>query len=293
MNIPTKSGLLLAAVFGLSAISAHAGGPPTLVLTGTIRDFASDSAQATANGVLYDNDFENVISDDKGIVALPSQLNGDGTPKYNTIALGSDGTPIYVGGSSGTVTTFAGSAPTPEGQFYPWYHTDSTYNVAIPTSITLTNNGAGLYTFSNPNYFPIDGQGFGDYDGTGHNFSFTDEFDTEFTYTGTGTFSFSGDDDVYVYINNFLVIDLGGVHGTETQSVDLTQLGLTDGDTYSLDIFGAERHTVGSDLAIQTSLVLSTQTVPDNSETALLVAAIVGALLILKFRLDRPLTNRV
>jgi fibro-slime domain-containing protein len=271
---------MAAGVCGLLAVSARAGGPTTIVLNGTARDFASSPSQAAANHVSYDNDFENAEADDKGIVALPSELNPNGTPIYNTIALGADGTPVYLGGN-GTATTFAYGNATAEQQFYAWYHNDPTYNVDIPISITLTNNGSGLYTFNDPNFFPLDGLGFGDY-ADGHNYSFTDEFDTDFTYTGIGseTFSFSGDDDVYVYINNYLVIDLGGVHGTETQSVNLDDLGLTAGDAYSLDIFSAERHTTGSDLALQTELVLSSAAVPDSCDTGLLLAATATLLLL-------------
>jgi len=54
------------------------------------------------------------------------------------------------------------------------------------------------------------------------------------------------------------------VHSAETASVDLTTLGLSEGATYPLDVFFAERHTSASDFAMQTSLVL--QTVPSTPE---------------------------
>jgi len=68
-------------------------------------------------------------------------------------------------------------------------------------------------------------------------------------------FSFTGDDDLFVFINDRLVIDLGGVHDAETASVNLDTLGLTPGQTYWFDLFYAERHTVNAQFSIQTSIV--------------------------------------
>ncbi|MGA7933297.1 MAG: fibro-slime domain-containing protein [Kovacikia sp.] len=105
-------------------------------------------------------------------------------------------------------------------------------------------------------FFPIDGRLLGNYADTGHNFHFTMEAHTEFTYQRGQTFTFRGDDDLWVFINQKLVIDLGGVHAAETATVHLDTLGLTPGQTYSLDLFFAERHTTQSNFRIETSIVL-------------------------------------
>jgi fibro-slime domain-containing protein len=78
-----------------------------------------------------------------------------------------------------------------------------------------------VYAFDNQAFFPIDGRGFGN-DWEGHNFGFTFKFSGRFVYAGTEYFSFTGDDDVFVFINDQLAIDLGGVHSAESASIDLT-----------------------------------------------------------------------
>ena len=69
-------------------------------------------------------------------------------------------------------------------------------------------------------------------------------------------FSFDGDDDLWVFINDELVVDLGGVHPAVSGSVDLDTLGLTIGETYDFDLFFAERHTTQSNFRIDTSIDL-------------------------------------
>jgi fibro-slime domain-containing protein len=117
----------------------------------------------------------------------------------------------------------------------------------------------GVNSFSSTAFYPLDGLGFGnsgnDDKRMPHNFHFTTEIHTAFQYQGGETFSFTGDDDVWVFINNQLVIDLGGVHKAETATVTVDTLGLTKGEIYPFDMFQTERHTTQSNFRADTTLM--------------------------------------
>ncbi len=115
----------------------------------------------------------------------------------------------------------------------------------------------GTYTYSNSAFFPIDGQGFGD-EGNIHKYHFTLEMRTQFTYKGGEVFTFTGDDDLFTFVNGVLAIDLGGVHGAMSSTIDLDaragELGIVKGNKYTLDFFFAERYTSESNFRIDTTI---------------------------------------
>jgi fibro-slime domain-containing protein len=142
--------------------------------------------------------------------------------------------------------------------FDKWYR-DDPINLASPVDLPLKiAEGEGvLFEYNDHDFFPIDGQLLGN-EKRQHNYHFTLEASTYFQYIGGEVFSFSGDDDMWVFINHQLVIDLGGIHQSESASVELDlvaeRLGLVQGETYDLHFFFAERHTIQSNFTIRTSI---------------------------------------
>lgn len=140
--------------------------------------------------------------------------------------------------------------------FSTWYNTVEGTNMEIPGYLELTNGA-----FESSDFFPLDNEGFGNTPGQTHNYHFTTEAHVTFAYEGGKTFSFQGDDDLWIFVNGRLAMDLGGVHEPMQGSIDFdemaTELGIvlaTPPNTYSMDIFHAERQTLESNFKVQTNI---------------------------------------
>ena len=239
--------LLLALVFVLALLPAGAGAANDKVeLTITVRDFKAD-------GVL----FEGGMASGEGLVQ--SRLGADKKPVYN-LSLWQELFGETV--SQANLDAFFNDVP----------------GVNLKTTKTLTmlpdGDEPGYWTIDSSydpktdewldGFFPIDNELFGNeyewegetYD-DGHNFPFSVEIHTRFKYVEGATFEFSGDDDVWVFFNNRLAIDLGGVHGEQDAFVALDEVaqdfGIRPGDIVSFDMFYMERHTTGSNMRIRTN----------------------------------------
>ncbi len=141
--------------------------------------------------------------------------------------------------------------------FAQWYRDVPGVNTTYPFTLTLTETAPGIYTYTNTSFFPLNAlTPRSVWDHPSNNYYFTLEMRREFTYQRGQFFTFIGDDDLWVYIDDRLVIDLGGVHPPRFGSVNLDTLGLIPGRSYKFDLFFAERHTSLSTFQVQTSLVL-------------------------------------
>ncbi|MBW8889989.1 MAG: fibro-slime domain-containing protein [Fibrobacteres bacterium] len=95
--------------------------------------------------------------------------------------------------------------------------------------------------------------------GPKRNGNFCMESHAKFIYQPGQTFEFRGDDDVWVFINNKLVVDLGGVHVPKSATVNMATQGLTAGNSYNWDLFYCDRQPCGSSLRIKTSIYFKQQ----------------------------------
>lgn len=92
------------------------------------------------------------------------------------------------------------------------------------------------------------------------NFNFALVSEGEFVYHEEDNlfFDFEGDDDVYLFINNKLVMDIGGAHSISKETVELNDykndLSLKDGEIYSFKFFYLERHGYGANMRINTNI---------------------------------------
>jgi fibro-slime domain-containing protein len=178
--------------------------------------------------------------------------------------LGTDQKPVY-SATGAFIDPVNGQQTTTKANYDQWYRNTANINKPYIVYFYFQPND-NVLTFQSMTFFPIDGVGWGNTcnepDATcpkqAHNFGFTTEIHTRFNYKGGETFAFTGDDDLWVFINNKLAIDLGGLHPQASKSISLDssakQLGITVGSAYNLDLFHAERHTNASDFRVDTNL---------------------------------------
>ncbi len=246
-----KLGLLaglsfLGAALAPEAVMSRVAGqalPPTISLTAIVRDF-----KGVDEGGHPDFERNKAVKEggnNKGAVAP---------------AIGADGKPVFTGPTKGFTTA---------ENFDQWYRDVPGVNLSTLITLTLPLQADGTYVYDdkddpvygNGGFFPIDGQVYGNSAANpSHNFHFTTELHARFTYDAAGgqMLRFLGDDDVWVFINGELVIDLGGTHSPMEQVVDMTGLGLVDDETYTMDLYHAERQTNGSNFRFQTNVELET-----------------------------------
>lgn len=236
---------------------------PNLV---TIYDYSTSTMDISQNSTLYATiiapnatlslgqgvEFYGLFLGDSIDLKQDSQLHSPGVQAFDACAI-----EIFdqAGLSSTTSTGGISSAAT----FDQWFSDVLGTNLSVPYQIPMVLGADGLYRMGTSGaFYPIDNLLFGN-EGAIHNYFFTYTFQASFTYTACSNqyFNLRGSDDLWLFINDQLVIDLGGVLTGTNQIIELDRLGLTDGETYPMNFFYTNRQSTLSEFDLETNIVLS------------------------------------
>lgn len=127
------------------------------------------------------------------------------------------------------------------------------------------------------NYYPPSDDSIPHNNMFGMNFSVNFELDP--SYVGPLVYTFFGDDDLWVYLDNELIVDIGGVHSSVGQRVDLSTY-LRDENNknkagkHNLSVFYTERGLSGSTCYMEFTLPNVTEATPKLSNGSLEISKV-------------------
>jgi fibro-slime domain-containing protein len=213
------------------------------------------------------------LRDFRKYVATDPSTNPDFADRNSEIGvvdpgIGLDRKPVY--------RTPANTTPTfGQAAFDQWYRDVPGTNYTVGYPLPMSLNADGLYEYDSQKsgkpdvyqgvsrrvFAPLDdgdpyATPFGN-QGQAHNLKLTAELHASFTATPGSSIAVRGDDDVYLFVNDRLLVDLGGTHSALMRELNLDDFALTAGEKYAVDLFYAERQGATGDLMLRTNLQLS------------------------------------
>ncbi len=237
--------------------------PETIQLPVTYRDFrgfTSSACQRTGGSKV-----DGCITNEEAALYGGSFSANHGHPDFERVNCGSMKNMVqqYLDAEGRPVLNNPGTSDVSANSFKMWYRDYPGINQTLKEHITFKQKDKkqqnDVYFFDSGNFFPLTNKCYGN-DDNSVNFHFTSHMQTYFKYNGKpATLDFRGDDDVWVFVNNKLAMDLGGVHSAEAGNFKIgaenhpdtglkydKNFDLYEGGIYPITFFQAERHTSAS-----------------------------------------------
>lgn len=241
---------IAAAVLACGAMGTALAGPALWSMAGVLRDFHCTAPPPNTPVCRSHPDFGFAAAFNVPVAgAVTGRLGLDDKPIFN---------------ASARPLGFSGAA-----NFNQWWQNVPGVNVSQVSSVYLVETAAGsrVFDYASDAFYPA---------GPGND-DFTLEIHSYFIYQPGQAFDFVSADDLWVYIDDRLVVDLGGLHDPMSAHVDLDTLGLTAGQPYSLALFHAQRQ-IDDESVLHIRLDMAGRSVPEPGTPVLAALALAAAL---------------